>query len=54
MSRLLGLLVLVFDVVALVDLWRGNKDTEKKILWTIAILVIPFVGAAGYFVVGKR
>lgn len=41
-------------MVALLDLWRGNKDMEKKILWTVAIVLIPFFGAVGYFVIGKR
>lgn len=54
MPRLIGLLVLILVVLALLDVWRSNKDMEKKVLWTVAIVLVPFLGAIGYFVVGRR
>ena len=54
MGGLIGLVVLVLDIVALVDCWKSTKDSGKKILWTVLILIIPVVGMILYFLVGKK
>ena len=54
MGALLGLLILVLDVVAIIDLLKGSMDTAKKILWIILILVLPLIGMALYFLIGKK
>ena len=35
MGGLIGLIILVLDIVAIVDLFKGVKDTGKKVLWLI-------------------
>jgi len=54
MQGLLGLVILVLDIVAIVDLLKSAKDTGKKVLWFILILVLPVVGMVLYFVLGKK
>jgi len=54
MQGLLGLVILVLDIVAIVDLLKSAKDTGKKVLWVILILVLPVVGMVLYFVLGKK
>lgn len=54
MSRLLYLIVLVIDVIIILDILRGNKDMEKKILWTIAVIFLPILGPVLYYVMGRR
>ena len=54
MGRLLGLIVLVLDIIAIVDVAKSSKDMAKKILWVILILVLPVVGLILYFLVGKK
>ncbi|MDP2920743.1 MAG: PLDc N-terminal domain-containing protein [Candidatus Omnitrophota bacterium] len=54
MGGLIGLVVLVLDIIAIVDLFKSAKDTGKKILWLILILVLPLIGMILYFVVGKK
>ena len=54
MGTLLGLIVLVLDIVAIVDLLKSAKDTGKKVLWVILILILPLIGMVIYFLVGKK
>lgn len=54
MGRLLYLAILVIDVIVIIDIIRGNKDMEKKILWIIAVLFLPIIGPVLYYVIGKK
>ena len=54
MGGILGLIVLGLDVIAIVDVLKSSWDTGKKALWIIVILVLPVVGMALYFFVGKK
>ena len=54
MTRLVGLLILVIDVLVIIDILKSNKDTEKKILWIIAVVFLPVLGPILYFFVGRR
>lgn len=54
MNTLIGLAILVADIVAIVDCVKSNKDSGKKILWVLIILLLPVVGMILYFVLGKK
>lgn len=54
MGTLIGLIVLVLDIVAIVDVVKSSADTGKKVLWVILVLVLPIVGMALYFLIGKK
>ncbi len=54
MDKLLGLVILVLNIVAIVDCFKTAGDTGKKILWTILILVLPGLGLILYYVIGKK
>jgi len=54
MIGLLGLLVLILDIVAIVDLFKSTADTGNKVLWLILILVFPLIGMVCYFLLGKK
>jgi hypothetical protein len=54
MGRLISLLILVIDVIVIIDILKGNKDTEKKILWIIAVVFLPVLGPILYYVIGKN
>lgn len=53
MGRLLGLIILVIDVLVIIDIIKSNKDTEKKILWVIAVVFLPVLGPLLYYIIGK-
>jgi hypothetical protein len=54
MGRLLYLIVVVIDIIVIVDIVRVNKDTEKKVLWIIAVIFLPVLGPILYYVIGKK
>jgi hypothetical protein len=54
MMGILGLVILVLDIIAIVDLLKSQKDTAKKVLWLILIIVLPLVGMVLYFLLGKK
>jgi hypothetical protein len=54
MGGILGLLVLILDIIAIVDVLKSAMDTGKKALWVILILVLPVIGMVLYFLIGKK
>jgi len=54
MGGILGLLVLVLDIIAILDVLKSSMDTGKKALWVILILILPVIGMAVYFLIGKK
>ena len=54
MGGILGLLVLVLDIIAIVDVLKSSMDTGKKALWIILILILPVIGMVLYFLIGKK
>lgn len=54
MIRILGILILILDVFAILDIIKSGKDTEKKVLWIIVVFFLPLLGPLLYYVVGKE
>jgi hypothetical protein len=54
MGRLISLFILVIDVIVIVDIVKSNKDTEKKILWIIAVVLLPVRGPLLYYILGNK
>ena len=54
MKGLLSIAIIVLDIIAIIDLFKSVKDTGKKVLWLILILILPLVGMILYFLVGKE
>jgi len=54
MGKLIGLIILVLDVLAIVDCVKSDKSTGKKALWIVLVLVLPLVGLILYYLVGKK
>lgn len=54
MNTLIGLVILVLDIVAILDIIKSTKDTGKKVLWIVLVLVLPLVGMVAYFLLGKK
>ena len=43
------LIVVILDIVALLNLWQSGRSTGDKILWTLLIVFMPFVGLVLYY-----
>lgn len=54
MSTLLSLAVLILDIVAVVDVLKSSISNERKALWIALIVILPVVGMALYFLLGKK
>jgi hypothetical protein len=51
---LLGLLVLIADVWAIVNIFQSSADTGRKVLWTVLVIILPLVGFILWFFLGRR
>jgi hypothetical protein len=54
MGRVWGILVLVIDVLAILDILKSNREIEKKILWIVVILLLPLLGALAWYGVSRK
>ena len=54
MGTILGLVILILDIVAVVSVLNSTMDTGKKGLWIIVIILLPVIGMALYFLIGKK
>jgi Phospholipase_D-nuclease N-terminal len=51
---LYGLIVLVADIWALINIFQSSADTGKKVLWTVLVIVLPVVGFILWFFLGPK
>lgn len=49
-----GLIVLVADVWAIVNIFQSNADTGTKVLWTVLVIVLPVLGFILWFFWGPK
>ena len=49
-----GLLVVVLDILALVEVWKSARTDGDKVLWTAIIVIFPFVGLLAYYFMGRK
>lgn len=54
MARLLALIVFIIIVIAVVDVWQREHSMEKRLLWTVVIIVFPFLGALAWYLVSRK
>ena len=51
---LFGVVVLILDIVAIVSVMSGRSSLERKVLWTVLVLILPVVGMVLYYLIGKN
>jgi hypothetical protein len=49
-----GVIILVLDIIALIDILGGNGSAGHKLLWFLVVFCLPVVGMAIYFLIGKN
>lgn len=49
-----GLLVLIADVWAIVNILQSGADTGKKVLWVVLVVVLPVLGFILWYFLGPR
>jgi len=50
---LFGLIVLIADVWAIVNVFQSSADTGKKVLWTVLVIILPVLGFILWYFLGK-
>ena len=53
-NGLLGLLVLIGDVWAIINIAQSSATSGKKALWIVLVLVLPLLGLILWFFLGPR
>jgi hypothetical protein len=51
---LFGLIVLIADVWAIVNVFQSTADTGKKVLWTVLIILLPVLGFILWYFLGPK
>ncbi len=54
MYEIMSILIFVLDIIVIVDCLRSSMSTNKKLLWIILILILPFLGMLLYFLLAKK
>ena len=49
-----GLLLLIADVWAVVNILQSTADTAKKVLWTVLVIVLPVLGLILWYLFGPK
>ncbi len=49
-----GLIVLVADIWAIINIFQSSADTGNKVLWTVVVLILPVLGVILWFLWGPK
>ncbi|HEV3241383.1 MAG TPA: PLD nuclease N-terminal domain-containing protein [Casimicrobiaceae bacterium] len=53
-NGLLGILILAGDIWAIINILQSSVSNEKKLIWTIAVVLLPVLGLILWFFLGPR
>jgi len=53
-NGLWGLIVLVADVWAIVNIVQSGATTGRKVLWTVLVILLPVLGFIIWFFAGPK
>lgn len=54
MNAIAGLVILVLDIIAIMNICKSTISAGKKILWVAIVIVLPVIGLVIYFLVGRK
>lgn len=54
MKSILGIIILVLDILAVIDILKSSMTGGKKVLWVLLIVFLPIIGLILYYLVGKK
>ena len=49
-----GVLVLIGDIWAIINILQSSASNEKKLLWVIVVVLLPVIGLILWFFLGPR
>jgi succinate dehydrogenase/fumarate reductase cytochrome b subunit len=49
-----GLLLLAADIWALINIIQSTNSNNSKVIWVIAVILLPLLGVIAWFFAGPR
>jgi hypothetical protein len=49
-----GVLVLIGDIWALINILQSSAGNDKKLLWAVIVILLPLLGLILWFFLGPR
>ena len=49
-----GLLILALDILAIINILQSSASNEKKLIWIVAVVLLPLLGLILWFFLGPR
>lgn len=53
-SGILGIIILILDIWAILQIIKGGGSTGSKVLWILVILLLPVIGLIIWLVAGRN
>ena len=53
-NSVLGALVLIGDIWAIINIFQSSVSNEKKLIWIVAVVLLPVLGLILWFFLGPR
>ncbi len=53
-NSLWGILVLIADIWAIINIVQSSADTGRKVLWTVLVVLLPVLGFILWFFLGPK
>jgi hypothetical protein len=53
-NSLFGLLVLAGDIWAIINIFQSSASNERKLLWTLVVVLLPLLGLILWYFLGPR
>jgi succinate dehydrogenase/fumarate reductase cytochrome b subunit len=53
-NSLWGILVLIADVWAIINIVQSSADNGRKVLWTVLVVLLPLLGFILWFFLGPK
>ena len=51
---ILGILILAGDIWAIINIFQSSVSNEKKLIWILAVVLLPLLGLILWFFLGPR
>jgi succinate dehydrogenase/fumarate reductase cytochrome b subunit len=51
---IVGLLILAGDIWAMINIFQSPASNEKKLIWILAVVLLPLLGLILWFLLGPR
>ncbi|MFO1324436.1 MAG: PLD nuclease N-terminal domain-containing protein [Burkholderiales bacterium] len=49
-----GILILIGDIWAIINIFKSPASNEKKLIWIVAVVLLPVLGLILWYFLGPR